>query len=117
LLLFDCLSRRLWFFKCGGFEGFYNLASGDDDMFIHRMAKIKGTKFAYNWEASAVMPTAPVDSWMALLQQRTRCGSNGAKYKSKANSAFHNCRATLDVWIVQMEMNYYIRAMGGIYEV
>ncbi|GBU24176.1 glycosyl transferase [Fibrobacteria bacterium R8-3-H12] len=91
-------SRDL-FFKCGGFEGLYNLASGDDDMLIHRMAKIKGTKFAYNWDASAVMPTAPVDSWKVLLQQRARWGSNGAKYESKAYSAFLFCIYAFFVWL------------------
>jgi cellulose synthase/poly-beta-1,6-N-acetylglucosamine synthase-like glycosyltransferase len=87
------------FFKCGGFEGLYNLASGDDDMLIHRMAKIKGTKFAYNWDTSAIMPTAPVDSWAALLQQRARWGSNGAKYESKAYSIFLFCIYALFVWL------------------
>ena len=79
------------FFKCGGFEGLYDLASGDDDMLIHRMAKIEGTKFAYNWDPGSIMPTAPVDSWKVLLQQRARWGSNGAKYESKAYSAFLFC--------------------------
>jgi len=83
-------SRDL-FFKCGGFEGLYDLASGDDDMLIHRMAKVEGTKFAYNWDTSAIMPTAPVDSWKALLQQRARWGSNGTKYESKAYCAFLFC--------------------------
>ena len=83
-------SRRL-FFESGGFEGLYDLASGDDDMLIHRMAKVKGAKFAYNWDTSAIMPTAPVDSWKALLQQRARWGSNGAKYENKAYSAFLFC--------------------------
>jgi cellulose synthase/poly-beta-1,6-N-acetylglucosamine synthase-like glycosyltransferase len=87
------------FFKCGGFEGLYDLASGDDDMLIHRMAKIKGTKFAYNWDSSAVMPTAPVDSWKALLQQRARWGSNAAKYESKAYSAFLFCIYAFFVWL------------------
>jgi len=83
-------SKKL-FFECGGFEGLYNLASGDDDMLIHRMAKVKGTRFAYNWDTSAIMPTAPVDSWKALLGQRARWGSNGAKYENKAYSVFLFC--------------------------
>jgi cellulose synthase/poly-beta-1,6-N-acetylglucosamine synthase-like glycosyltransferase len=87
------------FFKCGGFEGLYDLASGDDDMLIHRMARIKGTKFAYNWDTSAIMPTAPVDSWVALLQQRARWGSNGAKYESRAYSAFLFCIYAFFVWL------------------
>jgi len=91
-------SRDL-FFKCGGFEGLYDLASGDDDMLIHRMAKIKGTKFAYNWDSSSVMPTAPVDSWKALLQQRARWGSNGAKYENKAYCAFLFCIYVFFVWL------------------
>jgi cellulose synthase/poly-beta-1,6-N-acetylglucosamine synthase-like glycosyltransferase len=91
-------SRNL-FFKCGGFEGLYDLASGDDDMLIHRMAKTEGTKFAYNWDTSAIMPTAPVDSWKALLQQRARWGSNGAKYESKVYSAFLFCIYIFFAWL------------------
>jgi cellulose synthase/poly-beta-1,6-N-acetylglucosamine synthase-like glycosyltransferase len=87
------------FFKCGGFEGLYDYASGDDDMLIHRMAKIEGTKFAYNWDTSAIMPTAPVDSWKALLQQRARWGSNGAKYESKAYSVFLFCIYAFFAWL------------------
>jgi len=87
------------FFECGGFEGLYNLASGDDDMLIHRMAKVKGTKFAYNWDTSAIMPTAPVDQWSALLQQRARWGSNGAKYENKAYSVFLFCIYAFFVWL------------------
>jgi len=87
------------FFKCGGFEGLYDFASGDDDMLIHRMAKVKGTKFAYNWDTSAIMPTAPVDSWKALLQQRARWGSNGAKYENKAYSVFLFCIYAFFVWL------------------
>lgn len=91
-------SREL-FFKCGGFEGLYNLTSGDDDMLIHRMAKIEGTQFAYNWDTSAIMPTAPVDSWILLLQQRARWGSNGTKYENKFYSVFLFCIYALFVWI------------------
>jgi cellulose synthase/poly-beta-1,6-N-acetylglucosamine synthase-like glycosyltransferase len=91
-------SRSL-FFECGGFDGLYDLPSGDDDMLIHRMAKVKGTKFAYNWDTSAIMPTAPVDSWAALLQQRARWGSNGAKYENKAYSAFLFCIYAFFAWI------------------
>jgi cellulose synthase/poly-beta-1,6-N-acetylglucosamine synthase-like glycosyltransferase len=87
------------FFKCGGFEGLYDIASGDDDMLIHRMAKIEGTKFAYNWDASAIMPTAPVDSWAALLQQRARWGSNGTRYENKAYSIFLFCIYAFFVWL------------------
>jgi cellulose synthase/poly-beta-1,6-N-acetylglucosamine synthase-like glycosyltransferase len=87
------------FFKCGGFEGLYDLVSGDDDMLIHRMAKVEGTKFAYNWDTSAIMPTAPVDSWAALLQQRARWGSNGAKYENKAYSVFLFCIYAFFVWL------------------
>jgi cellulose synthase/poly-beta-1,6-N-acetylglucosamine synthase-like glycosyltransferase len=87
------------FFKCGGFEGLYDFASGDDDMLIHRMAKIEGTKFAYNWDTSAIMPTAPVDSWKALLQQRARWGSNGTKYESKVYSVFLFCIYAFFAWL------------------
>jgi len=88
------------FFKCGGFEGLYNIASGDDDMLVHRMAKIEGTTFAYNWDSSAMMPTAPVNSWKVLLQQRARWGSNGAKYESKIYSALLFCIYAFFLWLL-----------------
>ncbi len=92
-------SRDL-FFKSGGFEGLYDLASGDDDMLIHRMAKVEGTKFAYNWDTGAIMPTAPADSWKVLLQQRARWGSNGAKYENKGYSAFLFCIYAFFIWLL-----------------
>jgi len=92
-------SKKL-FFECKGFEGLYDLASGDDDMLIHRMAKIKGTRFVYNWDLDAIMPTAPVNSWLALLQQRARWGSNGAKYENKVYSAFLFCIYAFFLWLL-----------------
>ncbi|GHV15376.1 hypothetical protein AGMMS49938_13460 [Fibrobacterales bacterium] len=92
--------RKKLFFNCGGFENLYDLTSGDDDMLIHRMAKISGTRFAYNWDTSAIMPTAPVNSWLALLQQRARWGSNGANYENKFYSAFLFCIYVFFVWLL-----------------
>jgi len=44
-----CLAyKKELFFEVGGFGDLVNLSSGDDDMLIHKMMKIPGTKVCYN---------------------------------------------------------------------
>jgi cellulose synthase/poly-beta-1,6-N-acetylglucosamine synthase-like glycosyltransferase len=80
-----CLAyKKELFFKVGGFGDLINLSSGDDDMLIHKMMKIPGTKVCYNLDKDAVIETAPVHTWKQLFNQRARWSSNGTNYESKA---------------------------------
>ena len=63
-----CLAyKKELFFEVGGFGDLINLSSGDDDMLIHKMMKIPGTKVCYNLDKDAVIETAPVHTWKQLF--------------------------------------------------
>lgn len=80
-----CLAyKKELFFKAGGFGDLVNLSSGDDDMLIHKMMKVPGTKACYNLDSEAVIETAPVNSWRQLFNQRARWSSNGTSYENKS---------------------------------
>ncbi len=79
-----CLAyKRELFFQAGGFGDLVNLSSGDDDMLIHKMMKVPGTKVCYNLDKDAVIETEPVNSWKQLFNQRARWSSNGTSYENK----------------------------------
>jgi len=79
--------RRTIYEAAGGFRGLEGLISGDDDMLVHRMAKVGGRP-AYAFEPSASVGTHPADTWTQVLNQRARWASNGSRYESIGYVAF-----------------------------
>lgn len=75
--------RKSLYEAAGGFEGLENTVSGDDDMLVRKMQKVKGLKVLYNPSQQACVSTSPVKTWRALLSQRARWASNGAHYEEK----------------------------------
>ena len=95
-----CLAyKKELFFKVGGFGDLINLSSGDDDMLIHKMMKIPGTKVCYNLDRDAVIETAPVHTWKQLFNQRARWSSNGTNYESKAYVLLLTLIYTYYIWM------------------
>lgn len=95
-----CLAyKKDLFFAVGGFGDLVNLSSGDDDMLIHKMMKIPGTKVCYNLDPQAVVETAPVHTWKALFNQRARWSSNGTNYESKAYILMLTLIYTYYIWM------------------
>ena len=95
-----CLAyKKELFFKVGGFGDLINLSSGDDDMLIHKMMKIEGTKVCYNLDKDAVIETAPVHTWKQLFNQRARWSSNGTSYESKAYVLLLTLIYTYYIWM------------------
>ncbi|MCF0225065.1 MAG: glycosyltransferase [Fibrobacter sp.] len=95
-----CLAyKKDLFFEVGGFGDLINLSSGDDDMLIHKMMKIPGTKVCYNLDRDAVIETAPVHTWRQLFNQRSRWSSNGTSYESKAYILLLTLIYTFYVWM------------------
>lgn len=95
-----CLAyKKELFFKVGGFGDLVNLSSGDDDMLIHKMMKVPGTKVCYNLDKDAVIETAPVNTWKQLFNQRARWGSNGVNYESKTYILLLTLIYTYYVWM------------------
>ena len=96
--------RRELYEKAGGFTGMEHLASGDDDMLVHRMRKLPGVEVAYCLDNAASVSTPAADTWAEVLNQRARWASNGTEYENKAYVAvlaliFANWVFLLTGWI------------------
>lgn len=75
--------RKEIYEAAGGFLGLEDTVSGDDDMLVRKMQKVPGWQVAYNPSAAACVSTSPARTWRAMLSQRARWASNGARYEEK----------------------------------
>lgn len=75
--------RKELYETAGGFAGLEGTVSGDDDMLVRKMQKVRKWKVTYNPSSEACVSTSPVKTWPGLLQQRARWASNGAHYEEK----------------------------------
>lgn len=101
--------RRTAYEAAGGFHGMEHLASGDDDMLVHRM-KSAGARCAYAFDPSASVATHPAGTWHEVLNQRARWASNGVRYENLAYVAF---LATLFLWWCWLLVGW-IPALAGL---
>jgi cellulose synthase/poly-beta-1,6-N-acetylglucosamine synthase-like glycosyltransferase len=92
--------RKELFWQAGGFGDLMQYASGDDDMLVQKMAALPGVRARYNGAPQAVVETAPVDSWRALLNQRARWASNGTSYSSVAYVLLLSFVYSFYAWLV-----------------
>jgi poly-beta-1,6-N-acetyl-D-glucosamine synthase len=72
------------FEKVNGFSGIDNLASGDDMLLMHKMAKAYPGQLGFLKSSDAIVNTAPAKTWTEFLQQRIRWASKAAYYKEPA---------------------------------
>jgi cellulose synthase/poly-beta-1,6-N-acetylglucosamine synthase-like glycosyltransferase len=75
--------RRSLYDAAGGFDGIEHSASGDDDLLVRKMLRRNGFQVRYLADPEACVETGGVQSWIALLLQRARWASNGARYEEK----------------------------------
>lgn len=71
------------FFEVGGFKGIDDLASGDDELLLHKMAAIYGDKIGFLKNRSAVVYTHAKATVSEFIQQRKRWASKSTRYKDK----------------------------------
>ena len=71
------------FFEVGGFEGIDTIASGDDMLLMHKIAKRFPGKVYFLKSKEAIVHTQPVDSLKAFFNQRIRWASKADKYDDK----------------------------------
>ncbi len=72
--------KRDVFFRNKGFSAINNIASGDDDLFINRVAKKHNTAIVIDPEAFTY--SAPKKTWQEWKRQKTRHYSTGKYYKT-----------------------------------
>lgn len=72
------------FFEVGGFKGIDDLASGDDELLLHKMAAIYGNKIGFLKNTDAIVYTHAKATLGEFIQQRKRWASKSTRYKDKS---------------------------------
>ncbi len=71
------------FIEVKGFDKIDHLPSGDDMFLMHKIYKRYPDKVFYLKNRSAIVDTAPVESWKAFFHQRVRWASKADSYDDK----------------------------------
>ncbi|RZM20466.1 MAG: glycosyltransferase, partial [Pedobacter sp.] len=72
------------FYEVGGFQGIDDLASGDDELLLHKMAARYPGKIGFLKNADAVVFTQAKPTLRDFIQQRKRWASKSTRYKNKS---------------------------------
>lgn len=76
--------RRDVFYELGGFQGIDDLASGDDELFLHKVAEKYPASIGFCKASEAVVFTEAKENLRAFIRQRKRWASKSTRYKNKA---------------------------------
>lgn len=71
--------RKKAFLEVGGFSDNFQLSSGDDDILLQKLAKLK-YKIQFCWDKEAIVKTYPPATIREFFHQRRRWASKGLKY-------------------------------------
>jgi len=75
--------ERSAFFEVGGFSGIDSIASGDDMLLMHKIARHYPGRITYLKSEEALIRTRPMTSWSAFINQRIRWASKARFYDDK----------------------------------
>lgn len=75
--------NRAVFYELGGFDGIDDLASGDDELFLHKVASKYPTAIGFCKSEKAMVYTEAKENLKEFLRQRKRWASKSTKYKDK----------------------------------
>ncbi|TYP91526.1 cellulose synthase/poly-beta-1,6-N-acetylglucosamine synthase-like glycosyltransferase [Sphingobacterium allocomposti] len=75
--------RRDVFYEMGGFRGIDNVASGDDELFLHKVAERYADRIKFCKSIAAAVFTDAKPTVSAFISQRKRWASKSTKYKDK----------------------------------
>jgi len=75
--------RKDTFFELGGFRGIDHLASGDDELFLHKVASRYPNDIAFCKSLDALVYTHAKPSLREFIHQRKRWASKTTSYKNK----------------------------------
>lgn len=74
--------RRQVFYEVGGFEGIDHIASGDDELLMHKIQATGKYKVRFQKAKEAIVRTAPCTSFTQFVNQRIRWVSKSTHYKN-----------------------------------
>lgn len=75
--------RRDIFYEVGGFNGIDELASGDDELLLHKIAERFPSRIAFCKSVNAMVYTDAKPDLKSFISQRKRWASKSTKYKDK----------------------------------
>ena len=75
--------RKSLFFEMGGFKGIDELASGDDELLLHKVAEHYADRIGFCKSREAIVYTDAKENLKSFLSQRKRWASKSTKYKDK----------------------------------
>ncbi|GHE38123.1 glycosyl transferase [Sphingobacterium griseoflavum] len=75
--------RRDVFYAMGGFSGIDDLASGDDELFLHKVAERHADKIRFCKSTDVVVYTDAKPTLAGFISQRRRWASKSTKYRDK----------------------------------
>lgn len=95
--------RKDVFWEMGGFKGIDNLASGDDELFLHKVAEKHADRIGFCKSVEAIVFTDAKPDLKSFISQRKRWASKSTKYKDKKVVLLGLC-----IWLFNLAL------LGGI---
>jgi len=78
-----CYEREA-FYEVGGFQGIDDLASGDDELLLHKIAARYDNRIGFLKNKDAIVYTEAKPTLSEFIQQRKRWASKSTRYKNKS---------------------------------
>ncbi len=91
--------RKDTFYEVGGFSGIDELASGDDELLLQKVAVRYQNRISFLKLREAIVYTHAKHDLKSFLQQRRRWASKSTKYKDKKVVAF-----AVSIWLFNVSM-------------
>lgn len=91
--------RRDVFYEMGGFKGIDNLASGDDELLLHKVAEKYADRIGFCKSKEAIVYTDAKPDLASFISQRKRWASKSTKYKDKKVIALGVC-----IWLFNLAL-------------
>jgi cellulose synthase/poly-beta-1,6-N-acetylglucosamine synthase-like glycosyltransferase len=91
--------EREAFYEVDGFKGIDDLASGDDELLLHKMAARYEGNIGFLKNEDAVVYTHPKATLKEFIQQRKRWASKSTRYKNKSIIVLGVC-----VWLFNLSI-------------
>jgi cellulose synthase/poly-beta-1,6-N-acetylglucosamine synthase-like glycosyltransferase len=100
--------RKDVFYEVGGFKGIDNLASGDDELLLQKVAKVYPGRIGFLKDREAIVYTYAKPDLSAFIQQRRRWASKSTHYKDKKIVAL-----AVGIWLFNLSLLF--NAVGGMF--
>ncbi|WP_345333447.1 glycosyltransferase [Mucilaginibacter defluvii] len=102
--------RKDVFYEVGGFKGIDDLASGDDELLLQKVAEVYPGRIGFLKNQDAIVYTHAKPTLEDFLQQRRRWASKSTRYKDKKIVAMAVC-----IWLFNVSL--LANALLGFYDI